>query len=77
MLEHLASHPPGRTLSKRASTLVIPSSATHRNGFFSSLHTFGDAVLDCRHYNDQGVDPGRLIVHNDDRLFPECRERDL
>ena len=39
--------------------------------------TFGDSILDCARYNDYGVHPGALIVHNDDRLFPEFRGRDL
>src|SRR4051794_35015748 len=41
------------------------------------LCTFGDSVLDCGHYNDRGLDPGRLLVHNDDALFPEFRGKDL
>jgi GDSL-like lipase/acylhydrolase family protein len=43
----------------------------------TTLYTFGDSILDCGRYNDQGVDPGGLIVRNDDRLFPEFRDRDL
>ena len=39
--------------------------------------TFGDSVLDCARYNERGVDPGRLIVRNDDVLFPEFAGRDL
>ncbi len=42
-----------------------------------TIHTFGDSILDCGHYNDRGVDPGRLLVRNDDALFPEFRGRDL
>jgi acyl-CoA thioesterase I len=42
-----------------------------------TLFTFGDSILDCSHYNEQGVDPGRLLAKNDDRLFPEFRGRDL
>jgi hypothetical protein len=42
-----------------------------------TLCTFGDSVLDCGHYNPFGIDPGRLIVRNDDRLFPEFKGRDL
>ncbi len=41
------------------------------------LHTFGDSILDCGHYNDQGIHPGQLLVRNDDRLFPEFGGRDL
>ena len=39
--------------------------------------TFGDSVLDCARYNERGVDPGRLLVRNDDALFPEFAGRDL
>jgi acyl-CoA thioesterase-1 len=42
-----------------------------------TLCTFGDSILDCGHYNAQGVHPGQLLVHNDDRLFPEFRGQDL
>jgi hypothetical protein len=42
-----------------------------------TLHTFGDSVLDCGHYNAFGLNPGRLIVRNDDRLFPEFKGKDL
>src|SRR5438132_9769754 len=41
------------------------------------LYTFGDSILDCGHYNQHGVTPGRLLVRNDDRLFPEFRGQDL
>ena len=42
-----------------------------------TLYAFGDSVLDCGRYNAVGLDPGRLLVRNDDRLFPEFRGRDL
>ncbi|CAA9546850.1 MAG: hypothetical protein AVDCRST_MAG87-540 [uncultured Thermomicrobiales bacterium] len=42
-----------------------------------TLYTFGDSILDCRWYNDAGLDPGQLLVRNDDRLFPEFRGHDL
>lgn len=41
------------------------------------LVTLGDSVLDCARYNERGIDPGQLLVHNDDALFPEFRGRDL
>ena len=41
------------------------------------LCTFGDSVLDCGRYNEHGLDPGRLLVRNDDALFPEFRGKDL
>ena len=43
----------------------------------TTLFTFGDSVLDCGRYNDRGLDPGQLLVRNDDALFPEFRGRDL
>jgi hypothetical protein len=42
-----------------------------------TLYTFGDSILDCGRYNDFGVTPGRLLVRNDDRLFPEFQGQDL
>src|SRR4051812_22214069 len=42
-----------------------------------TVHTFGDSILDCAHYNEHRVEPGGLLVKNDDRLFPEFRGRDL
>lgn len=42
-----------------------------------TVYTFGDSILDCSHYNDKGVDPGRLLVNNHDGLFPEFHGRDM
>jgi acyl-CoA thioesterase-1 len=42
-----------------------------------TVYTFGDSILDCGHYNPHGVHPGQLLIHNDDRLFPEFIGRDL
>lgn len=42
-----------------------------------TVHTFGDSILDCAHYNAHRVDPGGLLVANDDDLFPDFRGRDL
>jgi len=42
-----------------------------------TLYTFGDSILDCGRYNKFGVHPGQLLVHNDDRLFPEFQGQDL
>lgn len=42
-----------------------------------TLYIFGDSILDCGWYNDAGINPGQLLVPNDDRLFPEFRGRDL
>ncbi len=41
------------------------------------LYTFGDSILDCGRYNEFGLHPGQLLVHNDDRLFPEFQGQDL
>ncbi len=41
------------------------------------VYTFGDSMLDCGHYNAIGVNPGQLLVHNDNRLFPEFHGHDL
>jgi len=38
-----------------------------------TLYTFGDSILDCGRYNKFGVHP--VLVHNDDRLFPNFRSR--
>jgi acyl-CoA thioesterase I len=48
-----------------------------RRGRMLTVYTFGDSILDCGHYNQHGVTPGGLLVRNDDRLFPEFRDRDL
>jgi acyl-CoA thioesterase-1 len=42
-----------------------------------TVYTFGDSILDCGNYNGEAAEPGRLLVQNDDRLFPEFRGRDL
>ena len=42
-----------------------------------TVYTFGDSVLDCGRYNAHAVQPGRLLVRNDDGLFPEFRGQDL
>ena len=42
-----------------------------------TLYTFGDSILDCGWYNEVGLNPGQLLVRNDDRRFPEFRGHDL
>jgi acyl-CoA thioesterase I len=42
-----------------------------------AVYTFGDSMLDCGHYNVFGVNPGQLLVRNDDHLFPEFHGHDL
>jgi acyl-CoA thioesterase I len=42
-----------------------------------TVYTFGDSILDCGHYNAHGIDPGHLLVANNDHLFPDFQGRDL
>lgn len=42
-----------------------------------NLFTFGDSVLDCSIYNEHSLDPAKLIIKNDDKLFPEFANKDL
>jgi acyl-CoA thioesterase I len=42
-----------------------------------TLYTFGDSILDCGRYNDFDINPGQLIVRNDDTLYPEFSGKDL
>jgi len=42
-----------------------------------SVLTFGDSILDCGRYNRHSVNPGKLLVRNDDHLFPEFQGQDL
>lgn len=42
-----------------------------------TLYTFGDSILDSGPYNEYRLNPGGLIVRNDDTLFPEFKGRDL
>lgn len=48
-----------------------------REQIMVTLYTFGDSILDCGRYNEFGIHPGQLLVHNDDHLFPEFRGQDL
>lgn len=41
------------------------------------LYTFGDSILDCGRYNERGIDPGQLLLRNDDTLFPAFHGHDL
>ena len=43
----------------------------------TTIHTFGDSILDCGGYNAHGINPGQLLAQNDNRRFPEFRGRDL
>ena len=42
-----------------------------------TLYTFGDSILDSGWYNDLGLNPGQLLIRNDDQLFPEFQGQDL
>ena len=42
-----------------------------------TLYTFGDSILDAGWYNDLGLNPGQLLIRNDDQLFPEFQGQDL
>jgi lysophospholipase L1-like esterase len=50
---------------------------TGRGKNMITVYTFGDSILDCGRYNNFGVNPGQLLVDNDDRLFPEFKGQDL
>src|SRR5438874_1535718 len=56
---------------------LLPGSGAVQARQAFKLHTFGDSILDCGHYNEHGVDPGRLLLRNDDALFPEFKGQDL
>lgn len=43
----------------------------------TTIHTFGDSILDCGAYNPFAITPGQLLARNDDRRYPEFRGRDL
>jgi hypothetical protein len=58
----------------------VPESAAAqeaRRGGELRLWTFGDSILDCARYNERGLDPGQLLIRNDDALFAEFKGRDL
>ncbi|MDB5929513.1 MAG: GDSL-like lipase/acylhydrolase [Polaromonas sp.] len=64
------------SVASMAESLLAMEDKTRRTEPFV-LFTFGDSILDCARYNDQGLHPGQLIVHNNDRLFPEFCGKDL
>jgi acyl-CoA thioesterase I len=55
----------------------LPVAALARTRQLFLLYTFGDSILDCGHYNAHGVNPGQLLVRNEDALFPEFKGQDL
>jgi len=70
----LSLRPPGGAM---AASLDPASSSGGSRPQALTLVTFGDSVLDCGRYNEHGLDPGQLLVRNDDALFPEFAGRDL
>src|SRR6186713_68712 len=65
-----------------APLIATPSARSHADAATGgdppwTLFTFGDSILDCGRYNAHGIDPGQLLVRNDDVLFPEFKGRDL
>lgn len=64
------------TLGLAATVILSPKGHARARSAFT-LVTLGDSVLDCGRYNDYGVNPGQLLVRNDDRLFPQFKGRDL
>jgi acyl-CoA thioesterase-1 len=74
---------PRRSLIRAAPLLLAAAglwtgdAAGASTGAMLTVYTFGDSILDCGHYNDYGLDPGQLLVRNDDRLFPGFKGRDL
>ena len=82
MAEHVGSRARRRWLVWAAGACSLAASGARAAPWSSRrtgvrLCTFGDSVLDCSHYNERGLDPGRLLVQNDDTLFPEFRGKDL
>jgi predicted esterase len=74
----VAPHPvatPSATSTQQTS--ASSAGGTDDSGAPFTLYTFGDSILDCRWYNDAGIDPGQLLVRNDDELFPEFQGQDL
>ena len=73
--------PRRRTLVALAASAVAMSCSraddTARTSSMLSVFTFGDSILDCSRYNAHGVNPGKLLVRNDDTLFPDFRGQDL
>ena len=59
------------------SAALLPGTGRSRGKPTFVLHTFGDSILDCGHYNERGIHPGLLLVRNDNALFPEFKGRDL
>jgi len=41
------------------------------------IYTFGDSVLDCGRYNEFDIHPGKLLIENNDDIFPEFKGKTL
>jgi acyl-CoA thioesterase I len=67
----------GRRQWMAAALAAAASQGAFGTGPMFTLYTFGDSILDSGRYNERGLDAGRLIVRNDDALFPEFTGRDL
>jgi acyl-CoA thioesterase-1 len=65
-----------QALTVGAATMALSRTISAKNKVFT-VFTFGDSILDCGRYNEYGVHPGQLIIHNNDFLFPEFKGRDL
>jgi hypothetical protein len=63
--------------TRPVATPTSPPAATGDGAAPFTLYTFGDSILDCGWYNEAGLNPGQLLVRNDDRRFPEFQGRDL
>ena len=66
-----------RRLLAAAPALLASQRGSAGTAEMLTVHTFGDSILDCGHYNAHGVHPGQLIVRNNDMLFPEFKGRDV
>jgi lysophospholipase L1-like esterase len=71
------SSPARRRWLSSAAALLLGGRARAAGAPPPRLVTLGDSVLDCGRYNERGLTPGQLIVHNDDALFPEFQGQDL
>jgi acyl-CoA thioesterase I len=73
----LVSAPPRRRFCALSAAMLASWGAGAAPAPTVTLHTFGDSILDCGRYNAFGIDPGQLLVSNDDVRFPEFRGMDL
>ena len=74
MEHHNDTARPGSSGPQLVSSTADPAPKTEEP---LTLFTFGDSILDCAGYNKYGLDPGQLLVSNDDHHFPEFKGQDL